>query len=187
MPFVQFRMIAKGAVIRAALLGILGVVVILFPDFLTGGIIYAIAAYAILNGTLGIVDFAVSRDGKEMRLSYLNVIVAGLAIVCGILCVVYFRYIASAQPVFFGVLLVIEGVVHFVAALCVKSKLKVLSIIFSLLLAFGDCALVVFTFGFGGLPTLSKMFGGLLLFSSVSELLIYLMYKLTNKSDGGRT
>ncbi len=178
MPFVQFRMIAKGAVIRAALLGILGVVVILFPDFLTGGIIYAIAAYAILNGTLGIVDFAVSRDGKEMRLSYLNVIVAGLAVVCGILCIVYFRYIASAQPVFFGVLLVIEGVVHFVAALCVKSKLKVLSIIFSLLLAFGGCALVVFTFGFGGLPTLSKMFGGLLLFSCVSELLIYLMHKL---------
>lgn len=179
MSLVQFRMIARGAVIRAAFLGIMGIVALLFPDFLAGGMIYAIAAYAILNGALGILNFAVNRSGEEKPLSYFNVIVAGLAIVGGILCIVYFRYLASAQPVFFGVLLVIEGIFHFVAALCAKSKLKVLSIIFSLFLAFGGCALVVFTFGFGGLPTLSKMFGGLLLFSCVSELLIYLMYKLS--------
>lgn len=171
-------MIARGAVIRAALLGVLGVAVILFPDFLTGGIIYAIAAYAILNGVLGVHNCAVNRNGEEKPLSYLNASVAVLAIVCGVLCIVYFRYLASAQPVFFGMLLVIEGVVHFVAAVCAKSKLKALSIIFSLLLAFGGCALVVFTFGFGGLPTLSKMFGGLLLFSCISELLIYLMHKM---------
>ena len=103
---------------------------------------------------------------------------AGLAIVCGILCVVYYRYLASAQPVFYGALLVIEGIVHFVAAVCAKSKLKAISIILSLLLAFGGCSLIVFTFGFGGLPTLSKMFGGLLLFSCMSELLIYLMHKM---------
>ncbi len=179
MPFVQFRMIAKGAVIRAALLGIMGITVLLFPDFLAGGMIYAIAAYAILNGALGILSFAVNRSGEEKTLSYFNAIVAGLAIVCGILCIVYFRYLASVQPIFYGALLVIEGIVHFVAALCAKSKLKVLSIIFSLLLAFGGCALVVFTFGFGGLPTLSKMFGGLLLLSCVSELLISLMHKLS--------
>ena len=179
MPFVRFRLIARGSLLRAALLCVMGVAVLLFPDFLKGGILYAIAAYAILNGTLGIVDFAVGKDSKGMCLSYLNVITAGLAIVCGILCVVYFRYIVSVQPVFFGVLLVIESIVHFVAALCAKSMLKVLSIIISILLAFGGCALVVFTFGFGGLPTLSKMFGGLLLLSCISELLIYLMYKLS--------
>lgn len=178
MSLVQFRIIARGAIIRAALLGIMGIVVLMFPDFLASGIIYAIAAYAILNGALGVLSFAVNRSGEEKDLSYFNVIVAGLAIVCGILCIVYFRYLASAQPVFFGVLLVIEGIVHFVAALCAKSKLKVLSIIFSFLLAFGGCALMIFTFGFGGLPTLSKMFGGLLLFSCISELLIYLMHKM---------
>lgn len=178
MSLVQFQMIAKGAVIRATLLGVMGIVALLFPDFLTGGMIYAIAAYAILNGALGVFNFAMNRNGEEKPLSYFNVIVAVLAIVCGVLCIVYFRYLASAQPVFFGVLLVIEGAVHFVAALCAKSKLKVLSIIFSLLLAFGGCALMIFTFGFGGLPTLSKMFGGLLLFSCISELLIYLMHKM---------
>ena len=178
MSFIQFRMIARGAVIRAAFLGIMGIIVLMFPDFLAGGIIYAIAAYAILNGALGVLNFAVNRNGEEKPLSYLNVIAALLAIVCGILCVVYFRYLASAQPVFFGVLLVIEGVVHFIAAVCAKSKLKALSIILSFLLAFGGCALMIFTFGFGGMPTLSKMFGGLLLFSCISELLIYLMHKM---------
>lgn len=178
MSLIQFRMIARGAAIRAAFLGIMGIVVLMFPDFLAGGIIYAIATYAILNGALGVLNFAMNRNGEEKPLSYFNVIVAGLAIVCGILCVVYFRYLASVQPIFFGVLLVIEGVAHFVAAVCAKSKLKALSIIFSLLLAFGGCALIIFTFGFGGLATLSKMFGGLLLFSCVSELLIYLMNRI---------
>lgn len=170
-------MIARSAAFRAVLLGIMGIVVFMFPEFLVGGIIYAIAVYAILNGVLGVLNFTVNRNSEEKPLLCFNAFVAGLAIVCGILCIVYFRYIVSAQPVFFGVLLVIEGVIHFVASLCAKSKLKGFSIILSLLLAFGGCALVVFSFGFGGVPTLSKMFGGLLHFSCVSELLIYLMYK----------
>jgi len=178
MSFVQFQIIARGAVIRAALLGMMGIVVLLFPDYLAGGIIYAIAAYAILNGVLGIVHFAVNRNGEKKSLSSFNAAVAGLAIVCGILCMVYSRYLVSVQPVFFGALLMIEGVVHFAAALCAKSKLKALLLVFSLVLAFGGCALVVFTFGFGGLSALSKLFGGLLLFSCFSELLIDMMHKM---------
>ena len=178
MSSVQFRMIAGHAAFRAALLGIMGIAALLFPDFLAGGMIYAIAAYAVLNGALGVLDFAVNRNGEKKPLSYLNAGVSVLAIVCGVLCIVCFRYLAGVLPVFFGVLLVIEGIVHFVAAVCAKSRLRALSVIFALLIAFGGCALMVFTFGFGGMPTLSKLFGGLLLFSCISELLFYLMHKM---------
>ncbi len=65
MSLFPFRMIARGAVIRAALLGILGITALLFPDFLAGGMIYAIAAYAILNGALGILGFVVNRAAKK--------------------------------------------------------------------------------------------------------------------------
>lgn len=175
----QFKKIAKGAILRAVLLGVLGIVTLLFPEFLTDGMVYAIAAYAVLNGGLGIVDFVFDGGGEEKNIAYFNAVVAGLAIVCGVLCIVYYRYLVSSLPVFLGVLLVIESVVYFIAALCVKSRLKALLIISAILLAAGGAALVLFTFGFGGIPTLSKMFGVLLLLSCASELLIYLMGKAT--------
>jgi len=87
------------------------------------------------------------------------------------------------MPVFSGVLLLIESVVYFIGALCAESRLKVLLIILSLLVAGGGMALVIFTFGFGGLEPFAKMFGGLLFLSCVIELLLGLVYK--NKNNGG--
>ena len=64
MLLLQFRKIAKHANLRAILLGIMGAVSFLFPDFLISGMVYVIAAYAILNGLLGVMDF-ISNKGEE--------------------------------------------------------------------------------------------------------------------------
>lgn len=56
MTFLQFRKIARWSIFRAALLGTMGIVILLFPEFSGGGIIYAVVAYAILNGALGIIQ-----------------------------------------------------------------------------------------------------------------------------------
>ena len=61
MTFLQFRKIARWSGLRAVLLGAMGLVTLLFPEFLQGSIIYAVAAYAILNGALGILDFLSGR------------------------------------------------------------------------------------------------------------------------------
>lgn len=177
MSVLQFEKIAKSAIFRVLLLGVMGAITFLFPKFLEKDVVYVIAGYAILNGVLGIIDFVQKKGEEEKIIYYLNVFVAGLSITGGIICIIYCRYLASIQPVFLGVLLVIEGIVYFVAALCVKSKLKVLLVFIALLVAFGGVTLMLFTFGFGGLMTLSKMFGSLLFLSCINELLIYSVYK----------
>ena len=156
MTFLQFKKIARWSGLRAALLGAMGLVTLLFPEFLQGSIIYAVAAYAILNGALGILDFLSGRGREEKH-------------------IVYFRYLISIMPVFSGVLLLIESVVYFIAALCAESRLKALLVILSLLVAGGGMALVIFTFGFGGLEPFAKIFSGLLFLSCVIELLLGLI------------
>lgn len=49
MSLLQFMEIAKYANLRAVLLGIMGVLSFLFPEFLTSGMVYVIAAYVILG------------------------------------------------------------------------------------------------------------------------------------------
>ena len=176
MLLLQFRKIAKHANLRAILLGIMGAVSFLFPVFLISGMVYVIAAYAILNRLLGVMDF-ISNKGEEKIIAYLNVIAAGLAVICGILCIVYFRYLVNLLPFFFGTLLMIEGLVHFIAAVCSKNKLRSLLIVIALAITFGGAATILFTFGFGGLLMLSRLFGSVFLLCCVSELFIYLIYK----------
>lgn len=53
----------------------------------------------------------------------------------------------------------------------------------ALLVAGGGMALVIFTFGFGGLEPFAKIFSGLLFLSCVIELLLGLIYR--NKNNGG--
>ena len=172
MTFLQFKKIARWSGLRAALLGAMGLVTLLFPEFLQGSIIYAVAAYAILNGALGILDFLSGRGKEKKHIVTLNLFVTAAAILSGILSIVYFRYLISILPVFSGVLLLIESVVYFIAALCVKSILKTLLVILSLLVAGGGTTLVIFTFGFGDIWPLAKIFSAFLFLSCGIELLI---------------
>ena len=172
MIFLQFKKIARWSGLRAVLLGTMGLITFLFPEFLKGGIIYAVAAYAIFNGVLGIVDFLSSRGKEETHIANLTLFVMLAEIIFGILCIVYFRYLISILPVFLGVLRMIESVMYFIAAFCVKCKLKVLIVILSLLVGAGGVMLVIFTFGFGGLRPLVKIFSSLLFLSCITELLI---------------
>ncbi len=124
--------------------------------------------------------FFFGRGKEEKHISYLNLFVTAAAILSGILSIVYFRYLISIMPVFSGALLLIESVVYFIAALCAESRLKALLVILSLLVAGGGMALVIFTFGFGGLQPFAKIFSGLLFLSCVIELLLGLIYRNKN-------
>lgn len=180
----QFKGIARDAILRGSILAVLAAVTFLYPDFLTGGMVYALAAYAILNGILGIVRLMVNKD-NEIKLTFnLHLLLSGFSILLGIVCTIYFRYVISILPVFLGVVLIVGSMVHFIAALGVKSRLKPLMIILSMLTAMGGIALMVFSFGFGGIQTLSQMFGSLLVLSCFEELLILLSNQKILKRKG---
>ncbi len=110
-------------------------------------------------------------------MAYASLFAAIAAILLGVLSMVYARYLISVLPVFLGALLLMEGVIDLMAALCAKSKWKALLVMLSLLVAGGGATLVIFAFGFGGLQTLAKMLSTLLFLSCATELLIRQIYK----------
>lgn len=185
MLFKQFKEIAHYAILRGSILAVMAAVTFLYPNFLAGGMVYAVAAYAILNGILGIMRYVANKGNEEKLTFNLHLLVSGTSILLGILCTIYFRYVVSILPVFLGVLLMVGSVVHFIAALGIKSRLKPLMIILSILAAIGGISLMIFSFGFGGIHTLSRMFGSLLVLSCSEELLIHLSNRQLLKRKGG--
>lgn len=150
------------------------------PEIFGSDIIYAIAAYAILNGALDIINFLSSKSNEEKLIAYLNLYVTIATIALGIFCVVYFRYLVSILLAFLGVLLLVESIVYF----NMKSRLNALLIILSLLIVFGGIILIVSTFGFGSVLPLIKIFSSLLFLSCVIELLFGVTYKNVSSNGG---
>jgi uncharacterized membrane protein HdeD (DUF308 family) len=168
--------------LRATILGLMGVVTLLFPESLLSGMIYVIAGYALLNGALSVASFVADKNETKTPVNYLNLAGAALMIILGLFSIVYYRYLVRTLPVFFGALTMLEGAVYFVASLGARTKLKAVLILFAILIAIGGIILIIFTFGFGGLQTLSRIFGGLLLISCVYELIAYQAYRKIAKN-----
>ena len=165
---------ARYSILRAAILFAIGAVTFLFPEFLLHGMVYVIAAYAILNGALGIADYFLGKKSSPGAAGYVSFVAACLLILFGILSVVYFRYLVSILPVFLGVLMMIESIVYFVIALYMNKGTKPVLIILAVSIMIGGIVANIFTFGFGGVTTLSHIFGTLLLLSCAYELTVYL-------------
>jgi hypothetical protein len=70
--------------------------------------------------------------------------------------------------------MIAESIVYFVTALCTKAAIRPLLIVLAVIIFIGGAACVIYTFGFGGLLTLSQIFGVLLLLSCVYELAVCL-------------
>lgn len=176
-----FEKFIKYAMLRAAFLGIMGIITFLFPEFLLNGMVYVIGGYVILNGALSIVGAVIHGRNDNKTTSYVNIVISCLLIICGMLSIVYHRYLISILPVFLGSLMMIEGIVYFIIALRLVTKTKLLLIFISVFIMIGGIASNIFTFGFGGLPILSQIFGTLLLLSCLYELIAYLVYRKTVK------
>lgn len=94
MTFLQFKKIARWSGLRAALLGAMGLVTLLFPEFLQGGIIYVVAAYAILNGALLLIEsvvYFIAALCAKSKLKALLVILS-LLVACGGITLVIFTF-----------------------------------------------------------------------------------------------
>ena len=107
---------AKRANLRAVLLGTMGIIALLFSDFLQSGMIRAFAVYMILNGCLGVRDWFAGGTDKKAVCGLMT----AAAIICGILCIAYHHYLTTMQPVFYGAVLMVEGSICFVTATATK-------------------------------------------------------------------
>lgn len=179
MKSLLFNKFAKFAMLRAVLLAILGIVTFLFPEFLLGGMVYVVAGYAIVNGAFGVTDFFQHKNESPKTVNYETIVIACLLIILGIISVVYYRHLVSILPVFLGGFMMVESIVYFANALFSDTKAKPFLILLAVFIMIGGIASNIFTFGFGGIRTLSQIFGTLLLLSCVYELFIYIVQRRT--------
>lgn len=178
-----FEKFTRYSIFRAAILCVMGIVTFFFPEFLLSGMVYVIAGYAILNGILSIADYFLREKAAPKAINYVSLIFACLLIIFGILSIAYFRYLVSLLPVFLGVLMMIESIVYFVIALYEVTRTKPILIVLAVFIMIGGIVANIFTFGFGGVLTLSHIFGTLLLLSCAYELIVYLIHRKTVKQS----
>lgn len=167
-----FEKYMKYAIIRAVLLGVLGILMLLFPEPLLKAIVYILAGYVILNGALAIWGYV---RQKERGLYGYEFVTGCLLIALGIVMLLFSRQLISVLPVFMGVLMVLTGASYFVNALSDRAGRSWLLIALALVVLIGG--IVVIANPFGTLTTLMRVFGVLLLVSCVDELATYIHFR----------
>ncbi|MCK9600511.1 MAG: DUF308 domain-containing protein [Sphaerochaeta sp.] len=189
-----FENFTKYALFRAAFWGAMGVILFALPDFLLDGMFYAIVGYMLVDGIWRIVDFVRESSAKNydyekkavLPLRYFSLVVAVLLIVVVIHSIIFRHLLIEVTPIYLGGLLLLEGILYFVIALCANTFMqRGLLVALSGIAFLGGAAVLVFTFGFGigGIPGLTKVSGAALLLACLYELAAYLVYR---KNVGNR-
>lgn len=166
MRHLRFEHFGKYSMLRAAFFGVMGILTLLFPDFLLSSVFYVLlVGYSLLNGILRIAGFLLRKEAKT-PFSYVNLAVGCLILVFGIHCVVFARYLVQATPVLLSGLLLVEGAACFAAACRAETVLR-RRLLFPLaaMELFSALSVFLFTFGFGagGLTGLAQVSGAALL------------------------
>ncbi|SNS87778.1 Short repeat of unknown function [Anaerovirgula multivorans] len=188
-----FDKFAKFAMLRAAFWGSMGIILFALPDFLLDGMFYAIVGYMLVDGIWRIVDFVRESAANHIHekkagslLRYFSLVIAVLLIVVVIHSIIFRHLLIQVTPVYLGGLLLLEGILYFVIALCANTFMqRGLLVALSGITFLGGAAVLVFTFGFGigGIPGLTKVSGAALLLACLYELVAYLVYR---KNVGNR-
>ncbi|MGX9755240.1 hypothetical protein ACWYRQ_03125 [Clostridioides difficile] len=187
MNLLLYKQFTKHAILRAVFLGGMGIALLIFPEFLLGGMFYVIVGYMILYGVLRIIDFILENGAKHL-FNYGSLIIAILLIVFGLHSIAFSRYLIHISPVYLGSLLLIEAVVYFVITSCVTIFWqKIILIILASIAFLGGIAVIIFTFGFGigGILGLTRVSGFASLFSCLYTITAYLIYQ-KSKNDWKR-
>ncbi len=195
MSTLLFENFTKYSLLRAAFWGIMGIILFALPDFFLDGMFYAIVGYMLVDGILRIVDFVresaanhIHEKKAGLSLRYFSLVVAVLLLVVVIHSIIFRHLLIQVTPVYLGGLLLLEGIIYFVIAICANTfPQRGLLVFLSVMVCLGGAAVLVFTFGFGigGIPGLTKVSGVALLLACLYELSAYLVYRknLGNRSN----
>lgn len=159
--------------------GMMGAVLLVVPSFVLSGTFYAVVGYLLFVSVFGIVD-RVRLKGRKSLFDYGTILVRAALFFCGVISLVFARYLVKISPLYLGALLILEGLYYIRLSFCGWEGWRrgVLTVLSVLVLSGGMCV-VIFTFGFGfrglvGLAAVSGIASGL---SCVYALLYELFYK----------
>lgn len=180
MSFILFERFTKLSLLRAVFWFIMGVSLLLMPDFLLGGLFYVLIGYLIVNALLRIFFFARganaenTQDNKVTLASrYISLVIAVLFVIVAVHFIIYREWLNEFTPAFLGGLLMLEGILYFVIALCAVTALQKFLLVILSGATFLQAALAIaFTFGFGvgGFTGMTTVLGIALLLAFLYEI-----------------
>ncbi|MEG2217102.1 MAG: hypothetical protein RRZ24_08035 [Clostridia bacterium] len=170
----------KIAMLRAAFFAGMSSVTLLFSGFLRGVVFYVVVGYVILCGVWSVTNYFLCEKGTKSPFRYGSLVTAAFMIAFSIISIIYGRYLVHIAPLYLGGLMLVNGLVYFVVAMCVKAGLQWLLTLLSILVLIGGSAIVIFTFGFEIVLTLAQVSSITLLLSCAYELVAYLIHQKSN-------
>lgn len=178
----------KFSIPRILFFGVMGIVLLALPSFVLNGAFYAVVGYLVLAGIFCIVDCSRRKDKKNL-LDFASIIISAILILFGINSLVFTRYLVNVSPLYFGALLLIEGMYYLIVAICGAGALqRIVLTILSIIVFLSGAGVVVFTLGFGvdGLSGLAGISGVSSILSCAYALLAYLFSRGNEKRHLGR-
>lgn len=177
-----YEKFAKFAMLRAVFFAVMGIVTLLFSEFLRGAVFYVVVGYVMLCGIWGIANYFLWGKEAKAPIRYGSLVGAVLMIAFGVLSIIYGSYLVHVAPLYLDGLLLVNGFVYFVVALCAKTRMQWLLTLLSLSVLLGGSAGIIFTFGFEIVLTLAQVSGITLLLSCAYEVIACLIYQKSNHS-----
>lgn len=192
MSFILFERFTKLSLLRAVFWLIMGISLLLMPDFLLGGLFYVLIGYLIVNALLHIFFFARettagdTQDSKAALASrYISLVIAVLFVIISAHFIIYREWLNEFTPVFLGGLLMLEGILYFVIALCAVTTLQKFLLVILSGTTFLQAALAIaFTFGFGvgGVTGMTTVLGIALLLAFLYEIAAFSIARRNHKT-----
>lgn len=131
MSFILFERFTKLSLLRAIFWLIMGISLLLMPDFLLDGLFYVLTGYLIVNTLLRIFFFYLevtaghTRDNKAALASrYISLAIAVLFVIVTVHFIIFKKWLNEFTPAFLSGLLMLEGILYFVIALCAVTALQ---------------------------------------------------------------
>ncbi|MGX7265648.1 HdeD family acid-resistance protein [Enterococcus crotali] len=162
----------KYALLRGIVYIIFGVLILINPRSVFQLAVYFISAYIAIMGVLNLYDgFRVKKATGTYGMSFLGGIV--LLVIAGIV-LVFAKGIVSILPIFLGLVIVIVGVTRVIQSVNLRTYVNVSwlpMLIYSVILIIAG---LVLTFNpFSSLLVLFQLFGGILIFMGIGEVVSF--------------
>lgn len=162
----------KYALLRGIVYIIFGLLILVNPGSVFQVAVYFISAYIAIIGVLNLYDgFKVKKATGTYGMSFLSGIV--LLVIAGIV-LVFAKGIVSILPIFLGLVIVVVGVSRAIQAVNLRTYVNVNwmpMLIYSVILIIAG---LVLTFNpFSSLLVLFQLFGGILIFMGIGEVVAF--------------
>lgn len=164
--------IRKYALLRAIAYILFGIVIVMNPHAVFNLAVYFISAYTAIMGLLSVYEgFKIKKQTGEYGMSMMGGII--LLVLAGII-LVFAKGIVSILPFFLGIIIVIVGIARFIQANNLKNYPQVnwVSLMIYAVITFVAGLVLVFN-PFSSLLFLFQLFGAILIFMGISELIAF--------------